>query len=54
MTQASDEPDGGWSSGWWTDRWLWTGGGAVGAALAGVGGYHVTRPRRRMTPPPGY
>ncbi|MCA1218219.1 hypothetical protein [Streptomyces sp. 8L] len=54
VTQASDEPDGGWSSGWWTDRWLWTGGGAVGAALAGVGGYHVTRPRRRPTPPPGY
>ncbi|MCF3964117.1 hypothetical protein [Streptomyces fuscigenes] len=54
VVQADDEPDGGWSSGWWTDRWLWTGGGAVGAALAGVGGYHVTRPRRRAVPPPQY
>ncbi|GAA3763558.1 hypothetical protein [Streptomyces tremellae] len=54
VAQPADEPDGGWSSGWWTDRWLWTGGGAVAAALAGVGGYHVTRPRRRPTPPPGY
>jgi hypothetical protein len=53
-TQAADEPDGGWSSGWWTDRWVWTGAGAVGAALAGVGGYHVTRPRRVPTPPPRY
>lgn len=37
------EPDGGWSSGWWSDRWVWTGVGAVLAALAGIGGYVLTR-----------
>jgi hypothetical protein len=58
-TVAAVEPDGGWSSGWWTDRWLWTGGGAVGAALAGIAGYVLTRPRHhlrprgRHMPPPG-
>ncbi|WP_069816611.1 hypothetical protein [Streptomyces sp. TP-A0874] len=36
------EPEGGWS-GWWSSRWLWTGGGGVLAALAGVAGYSLTR-----------
>ncbi|MFI2432986.1 hypothetical protein [Streptomyces sp. NPDC018693] len=47
---SSIEPDGGWSSGWWSDRWVWTGIGAALAALAGIGGYTLTRgagrPRR--------
>ncbi len=37
------EPEDGWSSGWWSDRWVWTGIGAVLAALAGIGGYALTR-----------
>ncbi|GAA5204815.1 hypothetical protein [Streptomyces thinghirensis] len=37
------EPDDGWSSGWWSDRWVWTGIGGVLAALAGIGGYALTR-----------
>ncbi|MER5214338.1 hypothetical protein ABT063_28155 [Streptomyces sp. NPDC002838] len=37
------EPDDGWSSGWWSDRWVWTAVGGVLAALAGVGGYALTR-----------
>ncbi|MEV0124726.1 hypothetical protein AB0I16_24890 [Streptomyces sp. NPDC050703] len=37
------EPEDGWSSGWWSSRWLWTGAGGVLAALAGVGGYALTR-----------
>ncbi|MFR9796764.1 hypothetical protein ACL02U_12785 [Streptomyces sp. MS06] len=47
------EPDGGWSSGWWSDRWVWTGIGAVLAALAGIGGYALTRGdgRPRRVPP---
>ncbi|CAM5705061.1 Peptidase OS=Streptomyces alboniger OX=132473 GN=CP975_29225 PE=4 SV=1 [Streptomyces alboniger] len=36
-------PEDGWSSGWWSSRWLWTGAGGVLAALAGVGGYALTR-----------
>ncbi|MFJ9558944.1 hypothetical protein ACIRQQ_02740 [Streptomyces fuscichromogenes] len=40
---SSIEPDDGWSSGWWTDRWVWTGIGGVLAALAGIGGYALTR-----------
>ncbi|MFJ9728819.1 hypothetical protein ACIRP3_39355 [Streptomyces sp. NPDC101209] len=40
---SSIEPDGGWTSGWWSDRWVWTGIGAVLAALAGIGGYALTR-----------
>ncbi|MEU0126904.1 hypothetical protein [Streptomyces sp. NPDC006289] len=36
-------PEDGWSSGWWTDRWLWTVGGGVLAALAAVFGYSLTR-----------
>ncbi|MFD5587036.1 MULTISPECIES: hypothetical protein [unclassified Streptomyces] len=44
---ASVEPDGGWSSGWWSDRWVWTAIGGVLAALAGIGGYALTRGRGR-------
>ncbi|WP_406054984.1 hypothetical protein OG462_05505 [Streptomyces sp. NBC_01077] len=36
-------PEDGWSSGWWSDRWLWTAAGGILAALAGVGGYVLTR-----------
>ncbi|MEU5536955.1 hypothetical protein [Streptomyces sp. NPDC020362] len=39
----SIEPDDGWSSGWWTDRWVWTAVGGLLAALAGIGGYALTR-----------
>ncbi|MFJ7158950.1 hypothetical protein ACIQUQ_28955 [Streptomyces sp. NPDC101118] len=39
----SGEPDDGWASGWWTDRWLWTAAGGVLAAVAGVFGYRLTR-----------
>ncbi|WEH36768.1 hypothetical protein PZB75_27500 [Streptomyces sp. AM 4-1-1] len=48
------EPDDGWSSGWWTDRWLWTVGGGVLGALAAVFGYSLTRGRGRPSRvPPG-
>ncbi|MCX3058275.1 hypothetical protein [Streptomyces beihaiensis] len=40
---SGTEPDGGWSSGWWSDRWVWTAIGAALAALAGIGGYALTR-----------
>ncbi|MFJ4836387.1 hypothetical protein ACIP79_41820 [Streptomyces sp. NPDC088747] len=42
-TLSSLEPDDGWASGWWSDRWVWTGIGGVLAALAGIGGYALTR-----------
>ncbi|WP_399141362.1 hypothetical protein Q3A86_28945 [Streptomyces sp. NBUA17] len=47
------EPEDGWSSGWWSDRWVWTGISAVLAALAGIGGYALTRGSGRpsRTPP---
>ncbi|MEU1127685.1 hypothetical protein ABZ371_29905, partial [Streptomyces sp. NPDC005899] len=41
--RLSSEPEDGWASGWWTTRWLWTAGGGVLAALAGVFGYRLTR-----------
>ncbi|MEV5886908.1 hypothetical protein AB0L74_30260 [Streptomyces sp. NPDC052020] len=48
------EPDDGWSSGWWSDRWVWTAAGGVLAALAGVAGYALTRgPGRPSRVPPG-
>lgn len=48
------EPDDGWSSGWWTDRWVWTAVGGVLAALAGIGGYALTRGSGRPSRvPPG-
>ncbi|GAA1360432.1 hypothetical protein [Streptomyces beijiangensis] len=40
---AAAPSDDGWSSGWWTDRWLWTVGGGVLASLAAIGGYALTR-----------
>ncbi|MEV7244765.1 hypothetical protein AB0N92_26485 [Streptomyces sp. NPDC093248] len=40
---SSIEPDDGWSSGWWSDRWVWTAVGGILAALAGIGGYALTR-----------
>ncbi|WP_228989231.1 hypothetical protein [Streptomyces sp. DH8] len=53
-TIASGEPEGGWASGRWTDRWLWTVGGGVLAAVAAVFGYSLTRGRGRPAPvPPG-
>ncbi|MEV0170094.1 hypothetical protein AB0I00_03045 [Streptomyces sp. NPDC050803] len=44
------EPEDGWASGWWSDRWVWTAIGGALAALAGVGGYALTRGSGR---PPG-
>lgn len=46
-TLSAGAPEDGWSSGWWTDRWLWTAAGAVLAALGGIGGYALTRGRGR-------
>ncbi|GGW50523.1 hypothetical protein [Streptomyces caelestis] len=40
---AGLEPEDGWASGWWSDRWVWTGMGGVLAALAGIAGYALTR-----------
>ncbi|MEV5433105.1 hypothetical protein [Streptomyces sp. NPDC052701] len=37
------EPEDGWASGLWSDRWVWTAVGGVLAALAGVAGYALTR-----------
>ncbi|MDQ0584261.1 hypothetical protein [Streptomyces rishiriensis] len=50
---SSIEPDDGWASGWWSDRWVWTAIGAMLAALAGIGGYTLTRGsgRPRHVPP---
>ncbi|MFF6776837.1 hypothetical protein ACFY8W_25265 [Streptomyces sp. NPDC012637] len=42
-TVEARAPEDGWSSGWWSDRWLWTAAGGVLAALAGIGGYVLTR-----------
>ncbi|OKI08131.1 hypothetical protein A6A06_35410 [Streptomyces sp. CB02923] len=51
---AASEPDGGWSSGRWSDRWVWTAVGGLLAALAGIGGYAMTRGRGRPSRvPPG-
>ncbi|GGT18494.1 hypothetical protein [Streptomyces purpureus] len=47
-TGRAVEPDGGWSSGWWSPRWLWTAAGAALAALAGIWGYSLTRGRGRV------
>ncbi|GAA3160016.1 MULTISPECIES: hypothetical protein [Streptomyces] len=51
---AAAEPDGGWASGWWSDRWIWTAAGGVAAALAGIAGYRLTAGRGRPSRvPPG-
>lgn len=51
---SSLEPDDGWASGWWSDRWVWTAVGGILAALAGVGGYALTRGSGRPSQvPPG-
>ncbi|MCM1975289.1 MULTISPECIES: hypothetical protein [Streptomyces] len=46
---SSIDPDDGWSSGWWSDRWVWTAVGGLLAALAGIGGYALTRGSGRPT-----
>ncbi|MFQ6143479.1 hypothetical protein ACLMNJ_10425 [Streptomyces seoulensis] len=51
---SSIEPDGGWSSHWWSDRWVWSGVGAVLAALAGIGGYALTRGSGRPSRVPSH
>ncbi|MFJ1597489.1 hypothetical protein [Streptomyces sp. NPDC088261] len=43
---VASEPEGGWASGWWSDRWIWTAVGGVLGALAGIGGYSLARPSR--------
>lgn len=51
---ADLEPEDGWTSGWWSDRWVWTAAGGALAALAGVFGYRLTRgPGRPRHVPPG-
>ncbi|MFD8231704.1 hypothetical protein ACFV20_07395 [Streptomyces sp. NPDC059696] len=51
---AGLEPKDGWTSGWWSDRWVWTAVGGILAALAGVGGYALTRGTGRPSRvPPG-
>ncbi|GAA3773790.1 hypothetical protein GCM10022403_006050 [Streptomyces coacervatus] len=51
---SSIEPEDGWASGWWSDRWVWTAVGAALAALAGIGGYALTRGAGRPSRmPPG-
>ncbi|MFI7412086.1 hypothetical protein ACIBU0_25790 [Streptomyces sp. NPDC049627] len=51
---SSIDPEDGWSSGWWSDRWVWTALGGALAALAGVGGYALTRGSGRPSRvPPG-
>ncbi|MFE6406978.1 hypothetical protein ACFVOR_08565 [Streptomyces sp. NPDC057837] len=51
---AGLEPEDGWTSGWWSDRWVWTAVGGVLAALAGVAGYALTRGAGRPARvPPG-
>ncbi|MGV9247525.1 hypothetical protein [Streptomyces sp. NPDC003710] len=50
-TLSSLKPD---TSGWWSDRWVWTAIGGVLAALAGIGGYALTRGSGRPSRvPPG-
>ncbi|MFJ8723700.1 hypothetical protein [Streptomyces sp. NPDC093269] len=52
---SSLKPDDGWASGWWSDRWVWTAIGGILAALAGIGGYALTRGSGRPSrAPQGY
>lgn len=54
VTGSLREPEGGWSGGWWSDRWLWTAAGGVLGALAGIFGYSLTRGAGRPSRvPPG-
>ncbi|MFJ4465936.1 hypothetical protein ACIP2X_00295 [Streptomyces sp. NPDC089424] len=46
---SSIEPEDGWTSGWWSSRWVWTAVGGALAALAGIGGYALTRGSGRPT-----
>ncbi|MGY0070745.1 hypothetical protein ACWZEH_29005 [Streptomyces sp. QTS137] len=51
---ADLEPEDGWTSGWWSDRWVWTAVGGALAALAGVAGYRLARGTGRPSRvPPG-
>lgn len=51
---AGLQPQDGWASGWWSDRWVWTGVGGVLAVLASVAGYALTRGSGRPSRvPPG-
>ncbi|MER5843280.1 hypothetical protein [Streptomyces prasinus] len=51
---ADLEPEDGWTSGWWSSRWVWTAVGGALAALAGVAGYRLTRGTGRPSRvPPG-
>ncbi|MEV0038169.1 hypothetical protein [Streptomyces sp. NPDC050804] len=50
-TVLASEPEDGWSSGRWTDRWIWTVAGGVLGALAGIAGYTLARPSRRPSAP---
>ncbi|MFE2030341.1 hypothetical protein ACFW9V_35505 [Streptomyces hygroscopicus] len=52
VRHAVAEPEDGWGSGWWSDRWVWTVIGAALAALAGIGGYTLTRGPRAPSRPP--
>ncbi|MFJ4410112.1 hypothetical protein [Streptomyces sp. NPDC088910] len=36
-------PGDGWAGTWWSPRWLWTGGGGLLAALAGLGAHRLAR-----------
>jgi len=49
--KSESEPEDGWSSGWWSDRWVWTALGGILAAFAGIGGYTLTRGSGRPAPP---
>ncbi|MGW6597632.1 hypothetical protein [Streptomyces sp. NPDC055036] len=53
LAASGVEPEDGWSSGWWTDRWIWTAAGGVLGALAGIAGYTLARPSRRPVGPQG-
>jgi hypothetical protein len=43
QASAAVAPEGGWTSGNWSSRWVWTAGGAVLAVLAGLAGHSMTR-----------
>ncbi|MFR9673684.1 hypothetical protein [Streptomyces sp. TR06-5] len=48
-TAAAESPEDTWSSGWWSDRWIWTVAAGVLAALAGIAGYTLARGPRHAT-----